>query len=217
MVNKIRAYIEHEFADVPESKKVIELKEELIANLIEKYNEQLLRGKTEEEAYNAVIAGLGDLSELVDSVRPRDVQGESEQERRKSALLTALAVMLYIFSPVMIILFESIGLEVLGLVLFFGFIAGATGMLIYNHMTKPSYEKQEENLVEDFKEWRTKTNHQKKAFQAFHSAYWSLVVVVYFLYSFLCAGWGYSWIIFIAAAAVENIVKGIMQMKEDEN
>ena len=75
MVNKIRAYIEHEFADVPESKKVIELKEELIANLIEKYNEQLLHGKTEEEAYNAVIAGLGDLSELVDSVRPRDVQG----------------------------------------------------------------------------------------------------------------------------------------------
>ena len=41
MVNKIRAYIDHEFAGVPEGKKVNELKEELTANLIEKYNEQL--------------------------------------------------------------------------------------------------------------------------------------------------------------------------------
>ena len=215
MVNKIRAYIDHEFAGVPESKKVNELKEELTANLIEKYNAQLLHGKSEEEAYNAVITGLGDLSELVDSVRPHSMQGPSEQERKKSALLTAAAVMMYILSPVMIILFESIGLEILGLVLFFGCIAGATGMLIYNHMTRPVYEKQDENIVEDFKEWRTKTNHQKKAFQAFHSAYWSLIVVAYFLFSFLCGSWGYSWILFIAAAAVENIIKGIIQMKED--
>ena len=105
MVNKIRAYIDHEFAGVPESKKVNELKEELTANLIEKYNEQLLHGKSEEEAYNAVITGLGDLSELVDSVRPHSMQGPSEQERKKSALLTAAAVMMYILSPVMIILF----------------------------------------------------------------------------------------------------------------
>ena len=120
---------------------------ELTANLIEKYNEQLLHGKSEEEAYNAVITGLGDLSELVDSVRPHSTKGPSEQERKKSALLTAAAVMMYILSPVMIILFESIGLEILGLVLFFGCIAGATGMLIYNHMTRPVYEKQDENIV----------------------------------------------------------------------
>ena len=94
MVNKIRAYIDHEFAGVPESKKVNELKEELTANLIEKYNEQLLHGKSEEEAYNAVITGLGDLSELVDSVRPHSMQGPSEQERKKSALLTAATVMM---------------------------------------------------------------------------------------------------------------------------
>ena len=139
MVNKIRAYIDHEFAGVPESKKVNELKEELTANLIEKYNEQLLHGKSEEEAYNAVITGLGDLSELVDSVRPHSMQGPSEQERKKSALLTAAAVMMYILSPVMIILFESIGLEILGLVLFFGCIAGATGMPVsYTHLTLPT-------------------------------------------------------------------------------
>lgn len=215
MVNKIRAYIEHEFAEVPENRKVRELKEELTANLIEKYNEQLLHGKSEEEAYNAVIIGLGDLSELVDSVRPHSCDGPGRQERKRSAMFTASAVMLYILSPVMIILFESIGLEILGLVLFFGFIAGATGLLIYDHMTRPAYEKQDENIVEDFKEWRAKTNRQRRAFRAFHSAYWSLVVVVYFLYSFLCSSWGYSWILFIAAAAVENIVKGVMQMKEE--
>ncbi len=78
------------------------------------------------------------------------MQGPSEQERKKSALLTAAAVMMYILSPVMIILFESIGLEILGLVLFFGCIAGATGMLIYNHMTRPVYEKQDEKYRRGF-------------------------------------------------------------------
>ena len=143
------------------------------------------------------------------------MQGPSEQERKKSALLTAAAVMMYILSPVMIILFESIGLEILGLVLFFGCIAGATGMLIYNHMTRPVYEKQDEKYRRGFQGVAHEDQSPEKAFQAFHSAYWSLVVVAYFLFSFLCGSWGYSWILFIAAAAVENIIKGIIQMKED--
>ena len=92
MVNKIRAYIDHEFAGVPESKKVNELKEELTANLIEKYNEQLLHGKSEEEAYNAVITGLGDLSELVDRayVRTACRAPVNRNERRARCLLQRL-------------------------------------------------------------------------------------------------------------------------------
>lgn len=216
MVNKIRAYIEHEFDGVPETKKVTELKEELISNLIEKYNEQLRLGKSEEQAYAIVIAGLGDLSELVDSVRPRQFNGPSNQERKRSATLTATAVMLYILSPVMVILFESAHVETLGIILFFTFIAVATGMLIYNHMTRPVYVKQEDSVVEDFKEWRLKTNRHKDAFKSFHSAYWSLVVALYLLLSFLFMSWAFSWIIFIIAAAIENIIKGVMQMREDD-
>ncbi|NJI82784.1 hypothetical protein GSQ54_22135, partial [Clostridioides difficile] len=42
-------------------------KDELFENLKEKYNDQIQDGKTEQEAYNSVISGIGDLSELIES------------------------------------------------------------------------------------------------------------------------------------------------------
>src|SRR5450756_165050 len=88
MVARIRTYIERAFADAPKSKKSTELQEEIISNMIEKYNDQLKLGKTEEEAYTAVIAGLGDIGELVDGLRDRQVLSQpTAEERKKSACL----------------------------------------------------------------------------------------------------------------------------------
>ena len=70
MEAKIRAYIQWAFAGIPSSQKAEDLKEEMILNLIEKYHEELAQGKSKNEAYGATIAGIGDLSELLDSVRP---------------------------------------------------------------------------------------------------------------------------------------------------
>ena len=49
MIQKLRAYINRSFENVPKTKKSIEMQEELIANLIEKYYDQCAQGKTEEE------------------------------------------------------------------------------------------------------------------------------------------------------------------------
>ena len=43
------------------------------------------------------------------------------------------------------------------------FIAAATGLLIYNGMTKPHYSRADDTIVEEFKEW-----HVKMAANAMH-------------------------------------------------
>ena len=119
MIQKLRAYINRSFENVPKTKKSIEMQEELIANLIEKYNDQCAHGKSEEEAYNFVIASIGDLSELTEGLKERHVLSSiSPEERKRSARLVAIAVMMYILSPMILIATsEMYGNGTLGLVL----------------------------------------------------------------------------------------------------
>lgn len=55
MINRIKQYIEVAFMDVPPTKASLELKEELTSNMIEKYNDYLLKGDNEETAFSNVV------------------------------------------------------------------------------------------------------------------------------------------------------------------
>ncbi len=219
MVAKIRAYIERAFADAPKTRKSTELQEELISNMIEKFNDLLREGKTEEEAYTIVIAGMGDIDELVDGMRERQVlQQPSPEERRRSALLVSIAVGLYILSPVLLILFAAaFSQPIAGLSLMLVCIAVATGLLVYNAAIRPKYSKEDETLVEEFKEWKSGRSREKSIFNSFFAAFSLLVVAIYLWVSFMYGAWAYSWIIFIIAAAIRNVAIGILGMREGKN
>ena len=47
MIDRIRAYLEHAFADAPKTRRVEDLREELFSNLVEKYNDRLRQGMSE--------------------------------------------------------------------------------------------------------------------------------------------------------------------------
>ncbi len=214
MITKIRQYITRAFEDVPKTKKSVEMQEELISNLIEKYNDQLAQNKTEEEAYNTVISGIGDLSELTESLKERHVlSAVSPEERRRSARNIAVAVMLFILSPMaLIIASEVFRQNTLGLAAMFVMIAMGTGLLIYTQASKPRYLKEEETMIEEFKEWKSRKNRNKGLFDAIGSAYWLIVVALYLYISFTFFNWHYSWIIFLIASALFNILKAIVEM-----
>lgn len=216
MTNKIRNYIENAFANVSNTKKIQELKDELYSNLVDKYQDQLSSGKSENESYNNAIASIGDIQELVESVNvPSPLQPISQAERKRSAILVSVAVMLYILSPMILILFdEFFHSETIGLFLMFILIAVATGLLIYNNMTKPTYQKSDETLVEEFKEWKGHSSNKKAALRSFKSGFWGIVVLIYLFISFFFHTWAYSWLVFIAGAAVINIIEGIISLRE---
>ncbi len=217
MIAKIRNYIQRAFEDVPKTKKSTELQEELISNLVEKFNDQLKLGKTEEEAYQIVIAGIGDLSELTEGLRERHVLSViTPAERKKSAMFVAIAVGLFIISPMMVVLFSGLGLETVGVALMFTSIATGVGLLIYNGASKPKYIREEETLVEEFKEWKSKNTKNRALYGALSAAYWLIVVATYLYVSFNFSSFHYSWIIFIIAAAIYNIIKALYIMGQKD-
>lgn len=217
MIDKIRAYLDHAFEGAPQSKTIRDLKEELSVNLIEKYNDELQQGKTQAEAYDTVINSIGDIDELIRSVRePYDA--DRIQYQKKRALVVSISVMLFILSAVVVIIFATmLDQPILGTVLMLVMVAIAAGMMVYINMIKPPYYKNEDSMVEDFKQWRYTSESRKAAYNSFNSALWSIIVAVYLIVSFVFRIWAYSWIIFIIGAAIQNIVRGVMQMRSGDH
>ena len=190
MENRIRTYVEELFESAPHTKKVYELKEELLANLIEKYNDLVQTGCAEEQAYSIVIEGIGDVDELINSMtagNPLDWK-TMQHERKKTAAVVSISVGLYILSVLQLIAF-GIALPIrggeIGVVLMFVIAAAATCLLIYHFMSRPVYKKADETMIEDFKEWKASNNRDKKLLNSISSTLWSIIVAVYLITSFL--------------------------------
>ncbi len=146
MKEQLKQYIDLAFANAPQTKKNEELKEEVLGNLYEKYDDCLNRGMSEEEAYRVTVASIGDLSTLFEPMETkRDFSSNAVQKEAKKVWIPlyskeeeakqkterdigiAIAVMLYIFSLFPVILFENN----FGAVGMFLLIAIATGILVY--------------------------------------------------------------------------------------
>ncbi|MCD7823083.1 MAG: permease prefix domain 1-containing protein [Oscillospiraceae bacterium] len=72
MRDKIEAYIEELFSKASNTPQTRDLKEEILGNTLDKYEERLLSGKDEASAYRIAISGIGDVDELI-----REYSGDS--------------------------------------------------------------------------------------------------------------------------------------------
>ena len=214
MEAKLRAYVESLFEQAPNTRKAYELKEEMIQNLVEKYHGLCDEGKSEEVAYNIAVSGIGDTSELIAGLSGAQAAftPEEEQRRRRYAILTALAIGLYIIAVIPIIALSPIGYAILGLALMLAFVAAATGILVYVSMTKPRYRRSEDTIVEEFKEWKSSKDSRNEVWRSISAALWMLIVIAYLLTSFLTGAWHITWIIFLIGIALEQIAKAVFQL-----
>ncbi|MGN0452066.1 MAG: permease prefix domain 1-containing protein [Acutalibacteraceae bacterium] len=60
MNEKLRAYVEELFKNAPKTKQTVEIKEEILQNTIDRYNDLIKEGRSPEAAYNISVAGIGD-------------------------------------------------------------------------------------------------------------------------------------------------------------
>lgn len=212
MNERIRTHVEGLFEGAPQTRKILDLKEEMLANLNSKYDDLIAGGTSPDDAYRTVIAGIGDVSELV-----RQIQNESAfnssiptAARQKSAVFVAVAVGLYILAPFTVVLVSGN----LGIFAMFLLIAVATGLLIYNNMTRPKYIKEEDSMVEDFKEWKSDTSERRHFRRTLSLILWPLIIILYFAISFFFFAWAYSWIIFIIGILCEGVISLVLDMKK---
>jgi hypothetical protein len=113
-MNTIRNYLDNMFLGLPQTEDVARAKKELLAMMEDKYNELKSDGKTENEAIGIVISEFGNLDELGDTLRIKQViESKTDiplvtyeeakdyiEESRAAAPKTALGVLLCIISPV---------------------------------------------------------------------------------------------------------------------
>ena len=78
MNEKLRHYIDDLFANAPSTVRAVELKEEMYQNLMDKYNDLINEGKSEESAYNIAVASIGDVDSLIGAL-----SGEKTRRRRE--------------------------------------------------------------------------------------------------------------------------------------
>ena len=154
MKNKIKDYIDLIFADAPDCARTREMKEEMYANVCDRYDDLLREGKNEAEAYNASIAGIGDISALIDSIKSeqgehggeysnlcstdehaqRRFTDEEKEEikkyRARSSVMNAVAVSMYILCWVPLVLI-AVFFEKFGLSDEIGGVIGLTVMMLF--------------------------------------------------------------------------------------
>lgn len=133
------------------------------------------------------------------------VEAKEIDTKSKFARNIAISVGLYIFSLVVLILFAA-GFDqpIIGVCAFFTLIAIATGLIIYSSIM---YGKK-----------RKKENHENENSQVklVTEAANLLLIVLYFIVSFLTSAWHITWVIFLIMAAVDTIIKILFDLKNDE-
>ncbi|MFR1518008.1 MAG: permease prefix domain 1-containing protein [Clostridia bacterium] len=226
MRDKLREYVEELFKDAPKTKQIVEIKEEILQNTTDRYDDLIREGKTPEAAFNIAVAGIGDISELIGSVcgpsgegtapgQPLYTKEEIRKDNERSGILLAISVMLYILSVIPIILLSGSKYEdTLGVCIMFIMVAAATGIIIYRSKTKLHYTKTEDTVVENFKEWNHEKDERKALRKSIETALWCITLVLYFVISFSTGKWYITWLIFVVAGAVENIIRACFDIKK---
>jgi len=244
MKDKLKEYINEIFADAPAGKRTNDLKEELYSNVCDRYDDLILDGKSEAAAYNICIAGVGDVSHLIDEIRREssafengeDIEIENapkcytteevkaiEKYRARSGVMGAIGVALYILCWVPLVLMSSLSelsgvgnveiAAILGLVIMMLMIAVATALMILKSAIKPMClrgRKDIEELDEEIEKQNKKTINP--ALKVIKGCLWPITFALYFIISFSSGAWYITWIIFLIATAVENIIDAIFEI-----
>ncbi len=224
MNEKMRAHIETLFEKAPGTRKAYELKEELLANSEERYQDLVASGVSQEDAFKHVISSIGNVTELFQGLEEANEKDRQEIEDRlnKNAVIKSAAIGLYIFGVVVFFgcaftggrILPRIDMTAMGIVLMLLIDIVPTCMLIYVGARYPKYMRKEDTIVEEFKEWKSDTLKNKSVKNAAIAVLWTFILLIYFAVSFFTFAWYATWIIFLAGACLHAIIELLFRLKE---
>ena len=205
MREQLIQYVNLLFAGAPDSD---DMKQEILQNTLDRYDDLIAEGKVPEAAYRLAIAGIGDINEILGTksvsspVYSRAVKPEQEPEDENKKKLRATAIGLYILCPIPLFIASEMGLATLGLCGLLAVVAVATGMMV---VSGKNYQPEEppKELTE-----------QEKLRKSIKTIINLVGLVVYFLLSFTTGMWAITWLVFPIIAAVWELTKAILDLKE---
>lgn len=206
MEEKIKSFIDSLFDGTPLTPNVQQLKDETVSAAIDRYRAAISSGKAEETAYNIAISGIGDIQSKINEaaqVYSQYTPEEIDANKKRSALMTSVSIMLYILCVVPCIIIQN----EIGVCLMFIMIAAATGLLIYNAKTRIK------NTVAEQKSNSTAHKSGSPMYKSISSLLWTLIVIIYLVLSFSTGAWHITWLMFLIGAALDQIVKILFDFK----
>lgn len=218
MRNKLICYVNSIFEGIPNTPEVQELREEILQNTLDRYDEECARGVSETVAYNVAVMSIGDTDELLAAYRKP--KKEKKSSRR---VCVAIAIALYILCVVPPAVADEMGWpEALGVSLMFLMIAAATAMIILSGgREKPAAPKASApqgvpvqpaaQPVQAASAQEERSSAVKILRGVLTPLYW-LAAVGLFLAAGFAGYWYVAWVIFIAAGAVGDVITGIVYM-----
>ena len=222
--DNLRAAIAAKFEDAPQTRAVFELREEISANSMERFEDLLGGGMEPDAAVKSVVDSIGDVNDLVRALPNDDMPDIWYQENReRAAMVSTICVGLYILAGVV----AAAGLLLGGLRGSSMFMTGGvilagliciipTCLLVYNAKMHPGYVKKDKTLVEEFKKWASDDKRNKELRKGFSGFLWTLVVVLYFVISFTTGAWYITWIIFLIGTCLEALVNLVFNLRNSK-
>lgn len=212
MREQLIQYVELLFAGAPDSG---EIKQEILQNTLDRFDDLVSQGKQPEAAYRLAITGIGDINEILgrepSGLDPRVAapenwarQKETKEDKDKKQMKAA-AVAFYIMSPVPLFILGTVGSGGMGLCLMFLLLAAATALIIM------AGGKGSANKDQQSSEPLTPDQELRNAIQ---TGITTVGLVVYFILSIATQAWLITWLIFPIMAAVRGLVKAIFDLKE---
>ena len=208
MREQLIQYVELLFAGAQDCE---DIKQEILQNTLDRYDDLIAEGKVPEAAYRLAITGIGDINEIL-GTKPQGAPvyqapaAKTEKEEKDTPfkkLLRAIAVGLYIICPMPLFILSEMGMDTIGLCGTLCIVAVATVLIMLGAKKETPEEKQEEILTPEAELRKSLDN-----------MIWVIGLAVYFVISFLTGAWYITWLIFPLTGAVKGLVKAILDLKE---
>ena len=211
MKEQLIQYVNLLFAGVADAD---EMKQEILQNTLDRYDDLIAQGKTPEAAYRLAISGIGDINEILGgaSTAPRQAyQTPKSTAPAKAAsigskVLKACAIALYILCPIPLFIMDLVGMETIGLCGTLGIVAVATVLIVLSRRDTNTNHEAAKPQVQD--------SPEKELRKSVGSLIGTIGLVVYLVLSFLTGAWYITWLIFPILGAVRGLVFAIMDLKE---
>ena len=225
MNERIVRHMDMLFDTAPRTRKTLELKQEMTQNANDKYQDLLAEGYSEEDAYQNVISSIGDVGELFEDLEEKTPYIMSEADRKKKALITSISVGLYILAGVVFFLCQWLdelpgsgfmNYGTLGLALAAAICIVPTCLLVYVSNLYPNYKKEDDSMVEEYKEVTSTGKREKAIMGAVSTIIWTITIMLYFIISLTTLAWHITWIIFLMGGCVEAIAVLLFNLKREK-
>lgn len=211
MREQLIRYVDLLFAGSPNA---YDIKQEILQNTLDRYDDLIAQGKSPEAAYSLSIAGIGDISELLGGAFHQDTSPLTQSvtdtlaQTRERKRKRAVAIAMYILCPVPLFILSEIGQDTMGLCLTLLLVAAATALMVL-----AGKDKRTEAEYTEVTSSKPADAHQELR-NSIGSVVWAIGLGVYFILSFTTQAWYITWIVFPLIGSIQGLINACMDLKE---